>query len=1032
MVPSLLLHALVTRDMMRRWLIFLQISPEWNDLSSDHLNRRTNRDSFPTIKYIRRTYDLTGTKSISIQMLSRYQSYFGSKTAQRERFSSITNGESENITASAKKIFKISPRWNILAFDRENRDRPEIYYCRHSANIYGQTTLQIRILARYAAYFGVEYWIRERTERHFEDAGLIDVSHTYVGYSNWRTDRIAQLFNRCARVKSLHMDATVSAHQPKFQNIFSTNSILNIAIDELTWSGTGNNQSPLRLHVSDRCSTIGTLDSAEASNLHLPITIVSPKLSQSVSTIANDRVSGTLRARTATGDVVSVAVQGGRFIQIDLLLSLVGCSIDARELKVFTWVAMWWRMICSINILIFGEYGNPHYTENIFECKLSMACDEILCLANLPSDIIRKLIVLGQEDIQHSRRISPRWNNLAKEHFNRDHRDCFPAIEYYRCITNFCWHITLDICIRTRYAPYFGVEKWNQESTNRKNVIDVSRTFPECSNWLIDRIGRLLSRCSRVRYAHMGLNVFHRDMMQRSIDGVVVDNLNCYGIGSLGNPTSAVLNVIKANNVGRLSLSSCSLEEVCSGTFLMEAAQSVTTLEIEAPDLRISELQKLLTDWEWTEKSRDIQMRVDGTFSTRIDTGKLVTVVVKCGRMKIIELGHEGIHKARLISRRWNDLAEEHFNRENRDCLPAIEFCSRSTVMAPNLSRIITTLRIRIYARYTAYFGVQKWRVERSERTFDGEEVIDISHTFVQYSRKLADRIARLFNRCSRIKSLNMGSSMVANDMFLRSITNVIVENLKLSSVGEYVNQHDVLNVIKTNKVGRLTLSSSSMSSVCSGTFLLEAAQSVIILEIEAPDLTVSGMQRLLHSWQWAEISRDSLLTVWHNAATAENKVVGTFTTRTDAGMPVSVVVKFLLPTSTTNFYETMSIRVEHEGLWDWPLQAHEGVVKVHNDGDKFEVHLDVPYFTPKEIEVNVIDRRIDIHAEHTSRAGPLGDVSRSVNRCYKLPDDVNEALIKSTLTPRGILVITAAKVPKISEHPKVVIFDSAWIGAHA
>lgn len=100
MVPSLLLHALVTRDMMRRWLIFLQISPEWNDLSSDHLNRRTNRDSFPTIKYIRRTYDLTGTKSISIQMLSRYQSYFGSKTAQRERFSSITNGESENVSCA--------------------------------------------------------------------------------------------------------------------------------------------------------------------------------------------------------------------------------------------------------------------------------------------------------------------------------------------------------------------------------------------------------------------------------------------------------------------------------------------------------------------------------------------------------------------------------------------------------------------------------------------------------------------------------------------------------------------------------------------------------------------------------------------------------------------------------------------------------------------------------------------------------------------------------------------------------------------
>lgn len=32
-----------------------------------------------------------------------------------------------------------------------------------------------------------------------------------------------------------------------------------------------------------------------------------------------------------------------------------------------------------------------------------------------------------------------------------------------------------------------------------------------------------------------------------------------------------------------------------------------------------------------------------------------------------------------------------------------------------------------------------------------------------------------------------------------------------------------------------------------------------------------------------------------------------------------------------------------------------------------------------------MIDRHIDIHAEHTSRAGPLGDVSRSVNRCYKV-----------------------------------------------
>lgn len=72
------------------------------------------------------------------------------------------------------------------------------------------------------------------------------------------------------------------------------------------------------------------------------------------------------------------------------------------------------------------------------------------------------------------------------------------------------------------------------------------------------------------------------------------------------------LNIPKKNGAQSTQLS------IGSGTFLMEAAQSVTTLEIEAPDLRISELQKLLTDWEWTEKSRDIQMRVSSNAALAI------------------------------------------------------------------------------------------------------------------------------------------------------------------------------------------------------------------------------------------------------------------------------------------------------------------------------------------------------------------------------------------------------------------------------
>lgn len=49
-------------------------------------------------------------------------------------------------------------------------------------------------------------------------------------------------------------------------------------------------------------------------------------------------------------------------------------------------------------------------------------------------------------------------------------------------------------------------------------------------------------------------------------------------------------------------------------------------------------------------------------------------------------------------------------------------------------------------------------------------------------------------------------------------------------------------------------------------------------------------------------------------------------------------------------------------------------------------------------------------HEEHTQQ---FGEVKREVNRCYNLSPDVDKKSIKSNLTSRGHLVITAGKMKK-------------------
>ncbi|CAI5439068.1 unnamed protein product [Caenorhabditis angaria] len=107
----------------------------------------------------------------------------------------------------------------------------------------------------------------------------------------------------------------------------------------------------------------------------------------------------------------------------------------------------------------------------------------------------------------------------------------------------------------------------------------------------------------------------------------------------------------------------------------------------------------------------------------------------------------------------------------------------------------------------------------------------------------------------------------------------------------------------------------------------------------------------------------------------------------------------------------TIPVTSDAAESWDWPLQHNDGVVKVTNTAEKFEVGLDAGFFGPKDIDVRVNGLEIIIHLRHDDRTTEYGVVNREVHRTYKLPDDIDTSTVKSHLSASGVLTITAKKL---------------------
>lgn len=95
----------------------------------------------------------------------------------------------------------------------------------------------------------------------------------------------------------------------------------------------------------------------------------------------------------------------------------------------------------------------------------------------------------------------------------------------------------------------------------------------------------------------------------------------------------------------------------------------------------------------------------------------------------------------------------------------------------------------------------------------------------------------------------------------------------------------------------------------------------------------------------------------------------------------------------------------------------------MENKGDKFEMKVDVQQFSPKELDVKLVDNFLVVEGKHEEKQDEHGFVSRHFQRKCLLPPDVKPETITCDLSTDGVLQISAPKQTKkeINGNEKVI-----------
>uniref|UniRef100_A0A8C7E376 Heat shock protein beta-1 n=1 Tax=Naja naja TaxID=35670 RepID=A0A8C7E376_NAJNA len=88
--------------------------------------------------------------------------------------------------------------------------------------------------------------------------------------------------------------------------------------------------------------------------------------------------------------------------------------------------------------------------------------------------------------------------------------------------------------------------------------------------------------------------------------------------------------------------------------------------------------------------------------------------------------------------------------------------------------------------------------------------------------------------------------------------------------------------------------------------------------------------------------------------------------------------------------------------------QLSSGVSEIRQTSDSWKVALDVNHFAPEELMVKTKDGVVEITGKHEEKQDEHGFISRCFTRKYTLPPGIDASVVRSSLSPDGMLTVEA------------------------